>query len=310
MDFHPVRGLSAELTTMPSLASETVRLLAELTGIVVTEKDRPSLQDYVQKQITTLGLVNEAQYCDRLKRSYRASRPQDEEWTQLIHQVTNGESYFFRDPGQLKLIGETLLPELIERRRKSLRDGLIDHLYLNLWSAGCSTGEEPYSLAIMLKESLVDFENWRIHLIATDINPAAIAQAQTGCYRNWSLRQIPPRYRTQYFRPIDGAWQIAATLRSLVQWDVLNLKDPDAIARRIPWASMDLILCRNVFIYFGREAIAQILQQFQTALSPEGYLLVGHAELEGQDLSAFSLRHEVGSVVYQRGVSEKTQCFV
>ena len=95
----------------------------------------------------------------------------------------------------------------------------------------------------------------------------------------------------------------------MIQWDILNLSQPESIARRIPWASMDLILCRNVFIYLNFAAIAQCLQQFHTALSYEGYLLVGHAELEGQDLSSFALRHELTSVVYQKLLTPKKKEF-
>ncbi|MEM9137714.1 MAG: CheR family methyltransferase, partial [Cyanobacteria bacterium P01_F01_bin.42] len=155
-------------------------------------------------------------------------------------------------------------------------------------------------LAMMLKEQLFDLNDWRIHLIATDINPHAIATAKAGIYREWSLRQIASRQRAQHFQPVERGWEVNSDLRRMVQWDVLNLHSPEAIARRIPWASMDLILCRNVFIYFSFDAIAQTLQQFRMSLAQEGYLLMGHAELEGQNLDGFLSLSHPGSVVYQR----------
>ncbi|NJN23173.1 MAG: hypothetical protein HC810_00545 [Acaryochloridaceae cyanobacterium RL_2_7] len=281
-----------------------VQFIAQQAGISLRKKDWERLQHFIECRLAHLGLLSLDEYCDRLRASHHPIQVShqhqlDEEWTLLMQEVTNGESYFFRDPKQLSLICDRLLPKIIAKRQHAFEQGFLQRPYLNIWSAGCSTGEEPHSLAMLIQEKYPSLQDWQLNLIATDINPQAIAQAKAGLYRSWSLRQTPHHYRTQYFQAIGADWQITPTLTSSIQWDILNLKDSQAIATRIPWASMDIILCRNVFIYFDRATIRGILQQFHNGLNAEGYLIVGHAELEGQDLSEFQADHELGSIVYQ-----------
>ena len=281
-----------------------VQFISQKAGISLREKDWGHFQNFIERRLAHFGLLSLEEYCDRLQTSYQhiqvgTQHLADEEWNLLMQEITNGESYFFRDPSQLNLIIDILLPKIIAKRQEAFEQGFIQRPYLNIWSAGCSTGEEPHSLAMLIREKYPQLQAWQINLIATDINPKAIAQAQTGIYRAWSLRQISLHHRSAYFQQAGADWQIDPELTSSIQWDVLNLKESQAIAKRIPWASMDIILCRNVFIYFDLATIRGILQQFHHGLNPEGYLIVGHAELEGQDLSQFQADYGLGSIVYQ-----------
>ena len=155
--------------------------------------------------------------------------------------LTNGETYFFRDHGQFDLLRLRLLPELIERRR--------DAKTLRLWSAGCSSGEEAYSLAMLLDMLLPKRDGWNILILGSDIDEAALAKARRGHYGQWSFRMAPPALKQRYFQRKGDEWMLDERIRSMVTFRTSNL-----IGETFPSAElrdMDLILCRNVFIYFG-----------------------------------------------------------
>lgn len=203
------------------------------------------------------------------------------EWMVLIDRVTIPETYFFRDAGQMQLLETELLPRLLlEAKGRSL----------HLWSAGCSTGEEVYSLAILLDRLGVRSAD----LLGTDLRAGVIDKARQGLYRARTLRSLDPETISRYFEPQGTLFRVADRLRQGVRFLVENLMGPARPTRRC-----DLIICRNVLIYFTRDALPKVLQLFYDSLRPGGILLTGHGELLSVETPFLTLSYP-GSLVYQR----------
>jgi chemotaxis protein methyltransferase CheR len=235
-----------------------------------------------------LGLSEEA-YCRLLEGETAASHA---EWAELAALLSNGETFFFRDAGQFRLLKTRLLPDLI-RQRHSQRA-------LRLWSAGCSTGEEAYSLAILLEDLLPDGEPWDIRILGTDINEEAVRKAKAGVYGEWSLRGVTAEQKG-FFRSRNGEWQVEERFRRAVSFRAGNLLRDPFPSLPAELYEMDLILCRNVFIYFGREVVGEVARKLALTLREGGYLVTGHAELHGEDLGGLQTRVFPESIAYQRG---------
>ncbi|MFA6311055.1 MAG: protein-glutamate O-methyltransferase CheR [Sterolibacterium sp.] len=202
----------------------------------------------------------------------------------------NGETYFFRDHGQFDLLRLRLLPALIESRRRART--------LRLWSAGCASGEEAYSLAMLVDMLLPERDGWSILILGSDIDETALAKARRGRYGQWSFRMTPPMLRQRYFRRTGDEWALDERIRCMVTFHVVDL-----IGEPFPGGElqdMDLILCRNVFIYFGAEVVSTVARKLARALSKGGYLMSGHTELIGHRLPDMQSRLFVEGVVYQR----------
>jgi chemotaxis protein methyltransferase CheR len=207
------------------------------------------------------------------------------EWRRLIELVTNGQTSFFRDPEQFAALGELVAAVVRDRGR------------VNLWSAGCSTGEEPYSLAILCGElGLAD----RTTILATDINRGFLARAREARYSEWALRKVAPERRSRWFHSVGGDHRARAELLGLVDFRRHNL-----VADQPPHpegaAGWDLILCRNVFLYFGRDRMADACRRMTSVLAPGGWLVLAASEsLRGLDL-ALAANTVRGRVFYRRG---------
>ena len=201
---------------------------------------------------------------------------------------TVGETYFFRDQGQFDLLRFNLLPELIERRQniKSLR----------LWSAGCASGEEAYSLAISVDMLLPERNDWTILIVGSDINPNALAKARQARYGQWSFRQVPAIMRQRYFYQERDEWQLDERIRGMVRFRQLDLIN-ESFGE---FQDIDLILCRNVFIYFNAATVAAVANKLTACLSESGYLMTGHSELSGVAMPNMQSRVFTASVAYQR----------
>ena len=202
----------------------------------------------------------------------------------------SGETYFFRDQGQTDLLRLRLLPELIKRR--------CDAGTLRLWSAGCASGEEAYSLAMLVDMLLPQRDGWKIFILGSDINPAALAKARAGRYGPWSFRLTPPTLQQGYFRRTGDEWELSERIRRMVRFhtgDLIGEPFPDGELR-----DMDLILCRNVFIYFSAEAVSTVAQKLAATLREGGYLMTGHTELMGHHVRNLQSRLFVEGVVYRR----------
>lgn len=205
----------------------------------------------------------------------------------------SGETYFFRDQGQFDLLRLQLLPELIKLRR--------DSKTLRLWSAGCSSGEEAYSLAMLVDMVLPDRDKWNILILGTDIDERALTKARRGCYGQWSFRMVPPTLQQRYFRCNDDEWLLDERIRSMVLFQT-----GDLIANALPneqCRDMDLILCRNVFIYFAAAEVAAVAGKLAAVLKEGGYLMTAHTELISHDVRNLQNKLFAEGVVYQRATS-------
>ena len=220
----------------------------------------------------------------------------------LITRLTVGETHFFRNRPQFEALQNVILPELIEKRRAVLR--------LRLWSAGCASGEEAYSLAILLRLLLPDLARWNILILATDINRESLEKAVLGRYRPWSFREIPPDLKAAFFVSHGDRFEVAPTLRRMVTFRYLNLAEDSYPSLLTDTVGMDLIVCRNVLIYFNEEVNRLVARRFHETLAEAGWLVVGHAEPSQDIFRQFAVRNFPGTVVYQKSaVVEKYPAF-
>jgi chemotaxis protein methyltransferase CheR len=285
----------SQMTSNSNISSQLKRAFAESIaqkiGIKIRQVEQESLVQKIELRMKALQIVAPEQYYQLLSLPGTAS---EREWQHLAELLTNNESYFFRDREQLNLLKNQIFPQLIKQKRQQ------GNLSLRIWSAGCSTGQEPYSLAIMLKELLLDINAWKLSIFGTDIDLTALNQARAGIYSEWSFRDTEPRIKQQYFEPLARNYQIERSIRQMVTWQKLNLLSDQFPQLFSNLGEIDLIVCRNVFIYFGSTTIGKILSKFYNALQPDGYLLVGHSELTGQNLSRFQAQIFPQSLIYQR----------
>lgn len=259
-------------------------MISRQTGLHLRETELVDLDRYVENRVATLRLPQSVAFIDRL-----AADP--DEWRALVATITTGESYFLRDQGQMTLLRTQILPDLLARRSRERT--------LSIWSAGCSTGEEVYSLAILLDqiatEENLDLADWSVTLLGTDLNDLACRRAKTGDYGNWSFRGVPAAVQTRYFTRHGQGWRVVDSLRRHVHFRPLNLLE-DAYP---PARSVDLILCRNVLIYFTPEAISTVIDKLSQTLRGDGYLITGHGELQGVNLGGLVSQVLPNSVVYR-----------
>ncbi|RQP22858.1 CheR family methyltransferase [Piscinibacter terrae] len=187
-----------------------------------------------------------------------------------------GETYFFRDPAAFDILEHELLPPMIVQRRESTRR-------LRVWSAGCSTGEEAYSLAVMLSRLIPDHAQWDIEVWGTDIHMGFLARAREATYGDWSFRGVPDLVREQYFHRLDADRLLVKDLpRTMVRFEYANVMEPPLSAQ-----PFDIILCRNVLIYFGRQQARQAVAHLRGALADGGLLLVAPTEAGARCFDGF-----------------------
>ena len=215
-------------------------------------------------------------------------RNRDEELSSIVDILTVNETYFFREQNQLKAFSEEVLPELKATNREKKR--------LKIWSAGCSTGEEPYTIAILILEKGL-FHNWNIEIVGSDINQRVLQVARSGAYRKNSFRTTEQYFLRKHFREEESLFRISDTVKQHVNFNHLNLLDPVKI-RLI--GSVDVIFCRNVLIYFDHASRKKVVEMFYERLAEGGYLMLGHAESLINLSTAFTLKHLKYDMVYQK----------
>jgi chemotaxis protein methyltransferase CheR len=277
------------MTIDTGLLQRFTQLIASHVGLQIRREETDRLCQSLRSRMAHQQLLNPEEYYRLLATGTASSR---HEWEELILLLTIGETYFFRDSGQFSLLRHQVLPELIDRNKRTRS--------LRIWSAGCSTGEEPYSLAILVHELLPAASDWTLLIIGTDVNKHAITAARRGVYQQHALRALDQGRRGRYFRQHRGEWELDGRFREMVSFRQLNLlKDPfpDVTANL---SEVDLILCRNVFIYFDRAAVTQVVSKFAQTLRVGGYLITGHAELHDQKSNELSVKAFPESIVYQR----------
>ncbi len=223
-----------------------------------------------------------------------SSKPTPDHVNALAQRLTTGETYFFREGISFKVLEEKALPNLIRQRR-------AEGKRLRLWSAGCCTGEEPYSLAILLDQLLPDLPEWDIVIHATDINVRFLETAVEGRYGAWSFRGVPMKIREQYFQPASsGTLRIVPRLRRLVRFSCLNLADDNAGPPGSDPGLMDVVVCRNVLMYFVPEQARHLSRKLFASLVDGGWLLVGSAEASQTLFQQFITVGYPGAILYRK----------
>ena len=265
----PRRGASAAVD--PGFPALKDRVIAR-TGHNYYEDKDDLLYDRLRKRMRDCGVTGCAAYLSLLDGA--AGR---EEWAALEAEITIGETFFFRYAEQFAALRRTILPELIEARREIRR--------LRIWSAGCSTGAEPYSLAILVHDLLGDaLADWSVTILGTDLSAAALAVAREGEFGPWALRTLDTEERARWFRRTParpglphGGYALRPAFRRMVRFERQNLLTLIDGSDRMP-GGFDLILCRNVLIYFSADHVTRIVRALGERLNPQGWLLIGHAE--------------------------------
>ena len=213
----------------------------------------------------------------------------------LAGHLTVGETYFFREKAGLEALEQHILPELLAARADSTRA-------LRIWSAGCCTGEEAYSIAMVLDRAIPDAQAWNVAMLATDINPDFLRKAVQGVYGEWSFRDAPVWIRGRHFKNRrDGRFELHPRLRKKVTFSYLNLAEDVYPSPANGTNAMDVIFCRNVLMYFTPERAKAAAANFYRALVHGGWLIVGAAETSGALFSQFSAIEFPGAVLYRKG---------
>lgn len=272
------------------MSEEEFRLVRDLVynhcGMYFNQDAKYLLEKRLSSRLSYHNMSSYKDYYLLLKYDIR----KDQEMSDLMDVLTTNETYFFREAFQLKAFTDEIVPEIMEAKsRKGDRS-------IRIWSAGCSTGEEPYTIAMLLLESGL-LKGWRIEIVGTDISQRVLQQARKGIYGKSSFRATDAGYVGRYFQDKDGSFQISDEVRQLVTISQLNLFDQNRIALL---GKMDIIFCRNVIIYFDQLAKKRVIESFCQSLYPGGFLLLGHSESLMNITTLFSLRHLKNDMVYQK----------
>ena len=273
------------------LREEEFRLLRDFIherfGLFFDESQRNSLRSRLQGRVKSLDLQSFEDYYHYL----RFGPQRSDELQRVISHLTNNETYFFRELAQLQVFGDHVL-----RRIKEQKTRLGDRR-LRVLSAGCSTGEEPYSLAMILYDSGQFFWNWDVQVVGLDVDPLALEKARRALYSHNSFRQVAPALVERHFVPKGAGREVREPIRRMVQFRQGSLLDRESYQGLQP---LDVVLCRNVLIYFSDTAIRKVVLHFLELLTPGGFLLLGHAESLARVTDAFVPVRFKGAMVYEK----------
>jgi chemotaxis protein methyltransferase CheR len=255
-----------------------LRLLLERCSRRMKELKTPSLREYLD--------------CLTVKPLRQA------ELIALLNEITIGETCFFRNQPQLEALRQIVIPKVLEAKTK------LPARNLRVWSAGCSTGEEPYTLRmLMLEEAHGRLKDWTVEILATDLNENSLAHARTAIYGNYSTRNLTPHYRQRYFMSAGEQLQVQPAVRTGINFMRLNLSDD---GRMTLMKSIDIIFCCNVLIYFDLASKKRVIQHFHNNLLPHGYLFLGHSESLYGVSDDFRLVHLPGATAYVKADRSQT----
>ena len=288
---------------MSSLFSKTISLRKELkiadsefaqlrdfiykqSGIYIADNRKYLLENRLGNRLKELNLKSFAEYHHFLQ--YDPNRRQ--ELNRLFEVVTTNETSFYRNPPQLAVFQNNVLADVIEKQRKT------GAKKLRIWSAGCSTGEEPYTLAIILHEVLKnEINSWDIKITANDLSEAVLASARRGIYNEYTLRTTPKEIVARYFQQEEDKFKLKPEVKRLVSFGQINLSDKIMLKRV---ERSQIVFCRNVIIYFDDEMKKNVIGAYYDNLLPGGYLLIGHSESLHNISRAFKPKHYPGAIVY------------
>lgn len=285
----PAPGTQTSVQSGPSAPSAQIGpirdLIYESCGIYIPETRFRFLEERCTRRMTAVHTDSLMQYFRHLS-SYAGRAG---EMKQLLNEITVGETCFFRNQAQLEALRTVVLPGIVAAKKGQ---GLQQ---LRIWSAGCSTGEEPYTLAILLAELGALLKNWTFEIVATDLNENSVAKAKEGVYGEYALRNVKEYVLQKYFERDGELYRVKRELRSHIQFSRMNLLDDN---RMVFMKGMDLILCCNVLIYFDTASKRRVIQHFYNNLLPNSYFFLGHSESLFGVMEDFKLVHFPGTTGY------------
>lgn len=272
------------------LLDEITELVADRIGLHFPPERRGDLERGLNAAATEFEFDN-VESCLHWLSSSALTRAQIEI---LASHLTVGETYFFREKKGLEILEQSILPNLINSRRDERR--------LRIWSAGCCTGEEPYTIAIILAGMIPDVERWNITLLATDINPRFLSKASAGVYTDWSFRDTPGWIRSRYFdKTRDGTFRVASHVKGMVTFAYLNLAEDAFPSLANNTNAMDIVFCRNVLMYLAPRHVRTIGRNFYRCLRQGGWLFVSPSDTSQELSSRFAIVHRSGAILYRKG---------
>ncbi|MCK9459091.1 MAG: protein-glutamate O-methyltransferase CheR [Proteobacteria bacterium] len=242
--------------------AELTGILAERTGLLYPPQKRRDLDAKLAPHFEEMTAPEREGFVARVRSSEDALQG-------LVNRLTIGESYFFRNRPHFSALAAEIIPQLIEANTASRS--------LRIWSAGCAAGEEPYSIAILLRERFPELAGWDVRILATDINTGFLGRAKEAVYTKWSFRGVEDRIVERYFRKEGAALRLVPEIARAVEFGRFNLSRLP-FAGRIGPAPFDLVICRNVLIYFSFEFANRVVQALSDTIRRGGFLVVGHAE--------------------------------
>ncbi len=274
----------------PVLMQRLSARVEERTGLSFAQDRWPDLERRVLKAGAQLGIDDLDTCLERFARGAWTGP----EFEMLAAHLTVGETYFMRDPAAFGALERFILPPLIARRAVEGRN-------LRLWSAGCCTGEEAYSLAISCRRTVPDIETWNVSVLGTDLSKGFLAKARAAAYTSWSFREQPDWLQPRYFRPVGGGkLEVIARVRSMVEFARLNLADDTWPSLPTHTNAMDVIFCRNVLMYFTAEFQQRVVDAFHRSLAEGGCLIVSPAEANATLFSMFQTEQHASVTVYRK----------
>ena len=272
---------TTSLTMKPEQFEKLRKVVYDRSGIYFQDSKKYVLESRLSRRLEELEFDDFDQYIMFLT----AGPYQTDEFQEMFNRITINETSFFRNEPQLEVFEKQVLPQLLEQNKtkKTLR----------IWSAACSSGEEPYTLAIQVHRSLgVRLADWRIEILGTDISEKVLVTAQSGKYPHYSIRSVNPMVLNRYFKQEGNLYHLDPTIQSMVTFEKLNLKDRLAAKRFGTW---DVIFCRNVMIYFDDEMKNGCARLFHEQLQDDGTLFIGHSEtLRNLDVTFEALPYPQG----------------
>lgn len=239
------------------------QFVTEHTGIVLSDAKKDMVYGRLSKRIRKGGFGSFDAFCDALETG------DEDEQDFMINAITTNLTAFFREKHHFEFLAHTVIPELIEKKSHNKR--------IRIWSAGCSTGEEPYSIAMVLKEFLPDFDQWDVKILATDLDVNVVAQGQSGIYRADRIEGLPDERIKRWFKRGRGdkanMVKVSPELQQMISFKRLNLLKEWPMK-----GQFDFMFCRNVVIYFDKDTQRILFERYADILAPEAHLFIGHSE--------------------------------
>lgn len=255
-----------------------VRIAYDQTGIVLSDQKREMLYSRLSRRLRALEMSSFSEYRDLL------TQPQSEELDHFVNAITTNLTSFFREMHHFNFLKQTVFPDIQKADRTKNK--------VRIWSAGCSTGEEPYSLAMLLLESFPKM-GWDIKVLATDLDSNVLNHGRQGIYDFERIKDLNKQLvKRWFFRESPQKVQVKPDLQQIIRFNRLNLLGSWPMKHKF-----DVIFCRNVLIYFNRETQAKLFERYANLIKPQGYLMIGHSESISKDCQLFK---PIGKTIYQK----------